>query len=259
GERHGRDDLCTDLRVDANLLEFFLRQRTRLRQDVLGDRQLADVVQERRRLHALDLRLGQARRPREAGGVDLHATDVHLRGLILRIDRTGQRFDRRQVQIGGLLHVALLVLDAAHVDLVGAVGEVERRKGERRNPVARVRDEPGRNRGGARADEIARRAPEEVVVPGRYDGRARRQRDRRRDETGVQQEVDGRRADERLRELRERHRRRVAAEQLEAEAGALHRDEQRRDAEERPVQRVALLAVEHALAVRAAGGDEHRL
>ena len=153
--------------MDPDLLELFLRQRTRLRQDVLGHGELADVVQQRRRLDALDFRRRTGRRLRQAGRVDLHAADVHLRGLILGVDRARQRFDRRQVQVRGLLHVPLLVLDAAHVDLVGAVGQIERREGERRDPVAGVvvtSDAASAARAGA--DEIARRAPQEVVVPG---------------------------------------------------------------------------------------------
>ena len=71
-------------------------------------------------------------------GVELHAADVRLRRLILGVDRARQRFDRRQVQVRGLLDVPLLVLDAAHVDLVGAVRQVERREGQRRHPVAGV-------------------------------------------------------------------------------------------------------------------------
>ena len=78
---------------------------------------------------------------REAGRVDLHAPDVHLRRLILGVDRARERLDRRQVQVRRLQHVPLLVVDAAHVDLVGAIGQVERREGERRHPVAGVRDE----------------------------------------------------------------------------------------------------------------------
>ena len=74
---------------------------------------------------------------RQPGGVDLHAPDVHLRRLILGVDRARQRFDRRQVQVRGLLHVPLLVLDAAHVDLVGAVGQVERREGRAARPSSR--------------------------------------------------------------------------------------------------------------------------
>ena len=61
-ERHRADDVGADLRMRADLLELFGRQRARLGQDVLGHRQLADVVQQRRRLHALDLVLAHPER-----------------------------------------------------------------------------------------------------------------------------------------------------------------------------------------------------
>ena len=140
-ERHRADDVGADLRVGADLLELFGRQRARLREDVLGHGELADVVQQRRRLHALDLVLRHAERARERRRVELHAADVRLRGLILRVDRERQRFDRRQVQVRHLAHVPLLVVDAAQVDLVGAIGQVERRGRERRQPVRRQPDD----------------------------------------------------------------------------------------------------------------------
>ena len=113
GERHAADDLGADLRVDADLLELLLRERSRLGEDVLGDRELADVVQERRRLHALDLGVRHAERPRQARRVDLDAPDVALRRLVLRVDGERERFDGRQVQVRDLLHVPLLILHAA--------------------------------------------------------------------------------------------------------------------------------------------------
>ena len=177
-ERHRADDVGADLRMRANLLELFGRQRTRLRQDVLGHRELADVVQQRRGLHALDLVLGHAERARDRGRVELHAADVRLRGLILGVDGQRQRFDRREVQIRHLANVTLLVVDAAEIDLVGAVGEVERRRQQHREPVRMIEDHPRRQRGDAGADEVARRAPEEVLVPDLQDRLPRRERDR---------------------------------------------------------------------------------
>src|SRR5207247_7717758 len=58
GKRHAADDFGADLRMDADLLELFLRQRTWLREDVLGYRQLADIVEQRSGLDALNLVLG---------------------------------------------------------------------------------------------------------------------------------------------------------------------------------------------------------
>ena len=105
-KRHAADDFGADLRVDADLLELFLRQRSGLRQDVLGHRELADVVQQRRGLDALDLVLRHAERARQPGGVHLHAADVALRGLILGVDGQRQRLDRRQMQVRHLLRRA---------------------------------------------------------------------------------------------------------------------------------------------------------
>ena len=134
-ERDGADDVGADLRVRADLLELFGRERPRLRQDVLGHGQLADVVQQRGRLDSLDVVLGHPERAGERRGVQLHAPDVGLRGLVLRVDRQRERFDRRQVQVRHLAHVALLVVDPAEIDLVAAVGQVERRRRERQQPA----------------------------------------------------------------------------------------------------------------------------
>ena len=189
GKRHAADDFRADLRVDADLLELLLRQRTRLRQDVLGHGQLADVVEQRRGLDALNLVLGHAERACEAGRVHLHAADVALRRLILRVDGERQRFDGRQVQVGHLLHVPLLILDAAHVDLVGPVNQIDRGGREQRHPVAAAFDDGRRDGCGAGAEEVARRAPQEVLVPHAPERLLRRQADRGGDERRVEHEI----------------------------------------------------------------------
>ena len=116
--------------MDADLLELLLGERAGLRQDVLGHGELADVVQQRRGLDALDFVGRHPQRARQARGVDLDAADVALRGVILRVDRQRERFDRREVQIRDLLHVPLLILDASQIDLVGPVGQIDRRGGQ---------------------------------------------------------------------------------------------------------------------------------
>ena len=103
---------------------------------MFGHGELADVVQERRRLHALDFVVRHPERPGESRGVHLDPADVALRRLILGVDGERERFDGGQMEVRDLRHVPLLILDAAHVDLVGAVGQVERRRAERRHPVA---------------------------------------------------------------------------------------------------------------------------
>ena len=165
GKRHPADDLGADLRVDADLLELFLGERPRLRQDVLGHGELADVVQERRGLDTLDVGAGHAERAGQASGVHLDAPDVALRRLILGVDGQRERFDGGQVQVGHLPDVSLLILNAPEIDLVGPVRQVQRRRREQRHRVALTVDDPRRNRRRAGADEVARRAPEEVIAP----------------------------------------------------------------------------------------------
>ena len=165
-ERHRADDLGADLRMDADLLELFLRQRAGLRQDVLGHGELADVVQQRRGLDALDLGVGHAEAARDAGRIDLHAADVRLRGLILRVDRERERFDRREVQIRHLLDVTPLVVDAARGRpcRCDRSGRAARQSAPRATRPSVITAHVAQRRG-AGADEIARRAPQEVLVP----------------------------------------------------------------------------------------------
>ena len=58
-KRDGLDDLGADLRVNLHLLALVRGQRAWLREDVLGNRKLADVVQERGDLDGVRVRLGQ--------------------------------------------------------------------------------------------------------------------------------------------------------------------------------------------------------
>ena len=106
GEGHGGDDLRADLRVDLHLPELFLREGARLRQDVLGHRELADVVQQCGRAHALHLLWRHADGLRNGGSVPLHTADVRGRGLVLGVYRERQGLDRGQVKLRELLEVA---------------------------------------------------------------------------------------------------------------------------------------------------------
>ena len=75
-ERDAGDDVGADLRVNADLLELFGRQRTRLGEDVLRHGELADVVQQRGRPDRLDFVVGHAERACHARRVHLDTSDV---------------------------------------------------------------------------------------------------------------------------------------------------------------------------------------
>ena len=151
GKRHRRDDLGAHLRMHLHPLELLVGQRTGLRQDVLGHRELADVVQQRRRPHALHVGRRHAHDARQAGGMHLHAADARGRRLVLGVDGQRQRLDGRQVHVRHLAGATPLVLDAVGVDPVGPVRQVERTDQQRRQPGAVARQQHrGRRRDGRR-------------------------------------------------------------------------------------------------------------
>ena len=230
-----------------------------LGKNVLGHRELADVVQQRRGLHALNLVLLHAERARDRRRIELHAPDVRLRGLVLGVDGQRQRFDRRKVQVRHLAHVTLLVVYSTEIDLVGAVGQVERRNRQHGEPVGVSEHHPDGEGRNERADEIARRTPEEVLVPDLEDRLPGRQRNRRGDRKGIDDEVGRRGADQRLRDVRPVERAGHAAEQCVDPSGRLHRQDQARHAEQGAVRGIPFLDAERALAVGARRRHHHRL
>ncbi len=122
-ERDAGDDVGAHLRVNANLLELFGCQRTRLGEDVLRHGELADVVQERSRPDRLDFVLAHAERASHARRVRLYTSDVVGRALVLRVDRQRQRFDRGHLQIRHLPRVVALLFEARAERAVDADGE----------------------------------------------------------------------------------------------------------------------------------------
>ena len=63
-------------RMDLHLLEFFRRQPAGLGNDVLGHRQFADIVQQRRRLQSVQFLLAQTDFLADLGGINPHALQM---------------------------------------------------------------------------------------------------------------------------------------------------------------------------------------
>ena len=259
-EGHVRDDLGADLRMDLHPLELFLRQRARLRQNVLGHGQLADVVQQRGGSQALDVRLRHAHRLGNAGRVGLHLANVRRRRLVLGVDGQRERLDRRQVQIGHLSHAALLGIHAIEVEPVGPVDQIQRNQHQRDQARVGRLVERRTHRGRACADDVAERAPHRVLVPHFSEGLDRLERHCRRHQQRVQHEIARGGHDGRRLEAADGGQvpAAAAAEPLEHGAGAERRDDECRHAEGGAMQRIALAARGGALDPRARGGDHHR-
>ena len=124
-KRYSSDDVRTDLRMCLYLLELFGGQRTRLREDVLRDGELADVVQQRRCSHRLSFGVRHTELSSHRRRVELHAADVILGRAVLGVDRARKRFDRRQVQFGQLLGAPLLSPESGLEDAIRAQSEIE--------------------------------------------------------------------------------------------------------------------------------------
>ena len=75
-----------------HLLPLVRRQRTGFREDVLGDGELADIVQQCGDLDSLPIALGQIELLREHGRVILHALDVPAPTLVFRLDGAREHF-----------------------------------------------------------------------------------------------------------------------------------------------------------------------
>jgi len=74
-------------RVNLHLLEFFGSQPARLRDDVFGNCQLADIVQQRGRVQSFQLRAFHAQFLGNLDGINSHALQVRMRGLVFGLNR----------------------------------------------------------------------------------------------------------------------------------------------------------------------------
>ena len=103
-------------------LELRGRQLAGLVQDVLGNGELADVVQQRSRLDAREgAASSEADSRRQRDGPALHPPDMAVRDGIFGVDGMRQRFDGRQVQPVDLGQMMQLVRDAAGRVPIGEV------------------------------------------------------------------------------------------------------------------------------------------
>ena len=111
GERDALQDFGAHQRVDLHLLEFFRGQAPGLVDDVFGNRQLADVVQQRSRAQRFDFGFGKSQFLRDLNREYAHALQVLVRGVVLGFDGQRKGLDGAQVQRGDLFGVAFFDFD----------------------------------------------------------------------------------------------------------------------------------------------------
>ena len=188
-----RKDLRADRRVELHLLELGGRQLAGLVQDVLGYRDLACVVEQRRGLDGLERRLvGDADLAGQAHGGHLQPADVAVRDLVLGVDGGCERLDGREIEPVERRDMSLGVLGPAERRLQGEVEHDEDGRDQqecRQRPEVHLTQRDDEQERHAGAGGIAGPEPEKVLPPDAERGAPRIERDRRCDESAVDQEV----------------------------------------------------------------------
>ncbi len=118
-------NLGADQRVGFELFELFAGEFAGLGDDVFGDGQFADVVEQGGGLQRLQVLSGYAEFTAEFHGVDLDALQVVVGGMVLGVNRQCQSLNGAQVQRGHLLGVVLFGFQFLQVHSVGAKDDVD--------------------------------------------------------------------------------------------------------------------------------------
>ncbi len=108
GEFHAVQNLGTDDRVDLHFVELDRRQPARFRNDVLRNRQLADVVQQRGRLQRLEFRFGEPQLLGDFHCINPDSPKMMVGSEVFRFDGQRQSFNGSQVQARHVDNVAFL-------------------------------------------------------------------------------------------------------------------------------------------------------
>ena len=91
------EQIVADVRVLVHQPALLVGQHSRLAQDLVRDRDLADVVQRRGQPQQLDPRLGDAERCGDVGGERAHAFEMGAGGAVVILDRTTEPAQRSRI------------------------------------------------------------------------------------------------------------------------------------------------------------------
>ena len=181
-------------RVNFHFLELFRGEAPRLRENVLGHGELANVVEHRGGANGVQMVRVQAKLLGNLDRVDLHSPQMIVSGVILRFDCQGKRFDGAQVKRGNFLGVLLLRLGvlllrfkAVQVGPVGAVDQINDGEGEKTELPADQPVDGAHPTSDQRTEQIIREGPQIAFLPD-MDGVASL---RHRDDAGNGEGIEG--------------------------------------------------------------------
>ena len=153
--------------------------------------QLADIVQQRRGAQRLQFLLRQVELARQLHGVNAHALQMIVRGLVLGFNGQSQRFNGAHVQRRHLRHMVLFIFQFAQVEPVRAIDNEHRRQRQQCGLPARAPVDPSEERGHRPARQVIWQRPEIAVRPDLLQVLVLGERDDGRHRQGIEQEIDG--------------------------------------------------------------------
>ena len=188
-ETHPLQNFRPHDRVNLHFFEFFRGQPARFGNDVLRDRQFANIVQQRgcvQRLHfwGADLQFFG-----DFDGVHPNSLQMIVSGVIFGLNRQGQRFDGSQVEVGHLLYVPLLVFEFAQIEPVGAIDQVNNGNDQQRSFPSKSPVEPAKHACECSSHQVVRKRPEVAIHPNLVECLSFCKRDDGSDGSRVGQEV----------------------------------------------------------------------
>ena len=114
--------------MDLHLLELFRGQLAGLGDNVLGNGQFADIMQQSRGAQRFNLLVIDFELLGNLNRVDADALQVIVRVMVFRLDGQCQSFNCAQVERRHVFDVAFLVLEASEIETVRAEDPVDHRQ-----------------------------------------------------------------------------------------------------------------------------------
>src|ERR1035441_525642 len=138
-------------------LEFLWRKLAGLRDDVFRDGEFADVVKKRSCSQRLDFFIGQTKLFCNLHGIDAHALQMFVRGMVLGLNGESERLDRAQVKMRHFFGMNFAVFQLAHIRAVRSINHVERGKGEEGGLPSDLQIEIADETGNGGSDQVVRK------------------------------------------------------------------------------------------------------
>src|SRR5262249_38426208 len=151
--------------VDLHFFKFFSREPSGLGDDVLWNGELADIVQQSSGAQSFDFILRKIKFFSYFNGVDAHALQMIMRGLVFGFNGQGQSLNGTHVQRSHFSHVVLLIFQLAEIKTIRTVDHEHRGQGQQGRLPSYALVDPSEERSDGAASQIIWQRPEIAISP----------------------------------------------------------------------------------------------